>query len=238
MSLKDWLEVSASLVGGASIGAAMMYLFDPDRGNARREHLSEAAERALDAARVTAHATGESLGETWDDVSDRARGWGNQISKQAQRRASQWRGQASDLRDAAGDWLGDASDQARGYGRSAIRSARGYANRAGGYLPQLERHHSGTAVSVTAGVIGALALGAGLMYIFDPNQGRRRRERVRENASRYTQQASDAVRQGAQHAGEYARNVARQAQQTVQEKTGTTPTEPQQQPQQQHETHA
>jgi len=233
MSLKDWLEVSGSLVGGAAIGAAVMYLFDPERGDVRREHLHEAAERALEAARATASATGESLGETWDDVSDRARGWGRQISKRAQRHAAYLRSQASDAGFAAGDWMGDANDQARGYGRSAMRSLRGYANRAGGYLPRFERHHTGSAVGVTAGVVGALALGAGLMYILDPNQGRRRREQVRENAVRYTNQAAQAVRNGAHQASDYARNIAQQAKQVVREKTDA---EPQQQPQHQ-ETH-
>jgi gas vesicle protein len=231
MSAKNWIEVVASLAGGAGIGMGLMYIFDPERGEVRRRHLAEAADRAWEAAGTTLGATGEALEETWDDVSGRARGWGRQVSKRARQEASHLMDRASDARSSAGDWLDDAADQARGYGRKVANRASRYASRAGAMFP-LERHHAGSAFGVTAGVVGALALGAGLMYLFDPNQGRRRREHAREMATHYTHEASQAVRTGAQKATETLRHGAQQAadcardaaqhvKQEVKQKTGT-----------------
>lgn len=229
MSAKNWIEVMASLAGGAGIGMGLMYLLDPDRGSARRHEIADAAERAWDAAHATLGATGDALGETWDGVSDRARGWGKHLSKRARSQASHLMDHASDARDAAGDWLDDTAHQARGYGNTAAKRLRAYAARAGAMVPY-ERHHAGSAASVAAGVVGALALGAGLMYILDPTQGRRRREQARDLATHYTHEAAeavqkgahnatDALKNGAQKAGDFARDAAQQVKQRVQKKT-------------------
>src|SRR4051794_6473579 len=54
-----------SLVGGTALGAAMMYLFDPETGRERRAHLGETTGHAM-------HEAGEALGSTWETVSTRA----------------------------------------------------------------------------------------------------------------------------------------------------------------------
>jgi len=222
MSAKDWIEVTTSMVGGAGIGAALMYLLDPERGDHRREELREMAHHAVQAANVTLGAGEEALGEAWEDASGRARGWGQRISRQAQRARARLMHHAADAQSAAGDWMDDAHDRARGYGRDASNSARGYArqaskyaSRAGSYLPYHEESHVGSAIGITAGVVGALALGAGIMFLFDPNQGNRRRTLVRDKATQYTNEASEAVKRGGQVARDYRQTAVRKAQQAI-----------------------
>ena len=66
MSQKDWIEVGASLLGGVGIGAAIMYFFDPDLGEQRRERCEDATGEYLSSA-------GEHLGEAWETVANKAR---------------------------------------------------------------------------------------------------------------------------------------------------------------------
>lgn len=54
-----------ALVGGLGLGAALMYLFDPDRGRARREVIREKAEGAANKA-------GEYAEQISRDIRDRA----------------------------------------------------------------------------------------------------------------------------------------------------------------------
>lgn len=54
-----------ALVGGLGLGAALMYLFDPDRGRGRRELIREKAEGAANKA-------GEYAEKVSQDIRDRA----------------------------------------------------------------------------------------------------------------------------------------------------------------------
>jgi len=167
MSSKDWIEVTASLLGGASIGAALMYLFDPERGDHRRNELHEVAHRAWEAGAATAAAAGDTVGEHWEDASKHAQGWGNRLSSAARRAGSRLMHRASQAQAAMNDCIDETTGHAQAMGRNASKTARGYADqaskyaqRAGSYVPSYhEESHLGTGVSVTAGVIGALARG-------------------------------------------------------------------------------
>ena len=57
----------AAWLGGIAVGAAFMYVFDPDRGRRRR---ALARDKAIHAARVAS----ETLGSTSRDLSNRAKG--------------------------------------------------------------------------------------------------------------------------------------------------------------------
>src|SRR6266496_13287 len=64
-------------------------------------------------------------------------------------------------------------------------------------------------MGVTMCALGSMALGAALMYTFDPAMGRERRRYVKEKAgnlaseaSNYTRQASDAIRSGVEQVKE------------------------------------
>jgi len=102
-----------SLLGGAAAGAIAMYLLDPDQGRQRREHLTETAGDALSGA-------GDTLGRTWENLSDQAKA----LAAAAAAKAA-----------TAGE---HAHDAARDFSRSdAVRGARGYASDAGTHLSSL-----------------------------------------------------------------------------------------------------
>lgn len=237
MSKRDWIEVGVSLLGGAGIGAAVMYLFDPDLGDERRER---AAERASEYAA----AAGETLGAGWERVAegahgaaDRARAMAGEWSDAAAERAhalskrgrkmgssfadtlrdygsniadyagglwSRGSSKASDYADSAHGFLGDASDRARSTGRSAWKSTR----RAMGYRPGPT---AGSVAGITVGAIGALALGAGLMFLLDPAQGRRRRALIRDKTSNYARRTAHYAERTGRHLANRASGMAHDA---------------------------
>jgi uncharacterized membrane protein len=66
------------------------------------------------------------------------------------------------------------------------------------------------AVARVSGFIGASAVGAGLMYLFDPQRGRRRRARLRDRALSATHEMGEDATATARHLGHRARGqVAR-----------------------------
>src|SRR2546421_3833376 len=124
MSQKDWIEVGASLLGGIGIGASLMYFFDPQLGEGRREQCFETTGDYLSSA-------GERLGETWETVANKARDVGGGVAETAGDWTSRARKMArryvSGARSAASDYADDAGDAARSWGRGASRTARRYA---------------------------------------------------------------------------------------------------------------
>ncbi len=116
-------EDTLYLVGGALLGAAAMYLMDPEAGDRRRRQIAKAAEDAYDGARHT-------VGEHVDYISSRARDLSHQVADHAsglqdnaasysQHLADQARGIASDLTDRAAGYVRGGQKQADRYGRQA-----------------------------------------------------------------------------------------------------------------------
>jgi gas vesicle protein len=192
-----------SLLGGAVLGAAAMYLLDPDAGERRRREL---AERTGDA---TSRA-GEAFGPAWDRVSNTARNFGSSLATGASAfghsaisKFDDLRGSASDAAGRAGERasehvssLGDSlsehasnlRDRASDLGSSLADSFRHYGHRArkaasnaapAGWFEE-EESHIGTYVG--AG-LGTLVLGAAAMYFLDPTRGRTRRTRAMDQAT-------------------------------------------------------
>lgn len=219
MSKRDWIEVTASLLGGAGIGAAIMYFFDPELGDRRRTVCREATGEALSSA-------GERVGEAWETVAHKVRGAGEGAAESAGDWMSRARRFFSRAGSAASDYADDASEQARSWGRSAARSARGYARSARktarDWADWDEGPSGGAIAGITAGAVGALALGAGLMFLLDPAQGRRRRALIRDKAysaavrtGRYAQKTGRHWSNKAQGLAAEARGLASQAKEKV-----------------------
>jgi gas vesicle protein len=210
MSQKDWIEVGASLLGGIGIGASLMYFFDPQLGDERREQCFETTGEYLSSA-------GERLGETWQTVANKARDVGEGVAETA----GDWSSRAGKLArryvsgagSAASDYAGDAAGTARSWGRSAAKTARGYTRGAGDWLGVGggSRQTSGSIAGITAGVVGALALGAGLMFLLDPTQGRRRRALIRDKAVSYTNEATRYAQSTGRHLSNKAQGLAHRA---------------------------
>jgi hypothetical protein len=191
MMKKDLIEITTSLLGGAGIGAALMYLMDPLSGTYRREHIAGAAEHAMSSARQAVRNTGsgmtQSLGHAISSLSDHARAMKE-----------------------------DMSDYASETGRSARKSTRDagrrLSSRARRYLPSMMSSHEeepmmGTGTAVTLTALSALALGAGIMYVMDPTSGRRRRAVMRDKAVRYAHDTTDTLSGKAQDLSNRARGL-------------------------------
>jgi gas vesicle protein len=218
MSKRDWIEVGASLLGGAGIGAAIMYFFDPQLGDTRRAQCRQATGEALSSA-------GERLGGAWENVAQKVRGAGESTADTA----SDWTDKArrffSGAASSASDYASDAGKSARRYARRARRTA-------GDWLDWDDKDPSGgTIVGITAGAVGALGLGAGLMFLLDPAQGRRRRALIRDKAVSAARRTQHYVQQKGRHWSNKVQGLAAEtstfASQAKEKLTGRGSSEPQ-----------
>jgi hypothetical protein len=179
-----------SLAGGIGIGAGILYLLDPDKGQKRRHDLlssaSDLASSAKDYAGEAFGHVGSALGGALGSARDYA---GEKLSS---------------ARDYADDAMGDAGGYASNQMRRAQRQARDFIQRQT-FGETRSEHRMG----VTLCALSSMALGAAVMYAFDPASGRNRRRYVREQAgnlaseaSNYAHQASQAIRSGIEQAKE------------------------------------
>jgi len=183
------------------LGAAVMYLFDPEVGEKRRGHIRH----------TTSHAAGSALGMVADEahaLSSKAKSLASSLSGAAAHEAEHLANQTRQLGSYAGHlagqlWTG-ATSMVSDHAQHAQDSAKGYARKAA----LAARHalgepepHSPIArwTGITAGAVGALAIGAGLMFLLDPIQGRIRRERLRDKANVYANRGSRYVQETAHH---------------------------------------
>src|SRR4051812_33091725 len=129
-----------AVAGGAAIGAALMFLLDPEAGEKRRRAAREAAAHAIDT-------TGNALGSTWEAVSDTAhhaaehltpdrstrKGW----RKSLNRATGALSGASATAGDTASDWLESAKSYLPGMPtrRSMRRSRDSWLDSAKEYLP-------------------------------------------------------------------------------------------------------
>ncbi|HEV7300146.1 MAG TPA: hypothetical protein VGN72_12325 [Tepidisphaeraceae bacterium] len=132
-----------SMLGGIAAGAALMYLLDPEEGQARRENLSKSANDALSKAGTSLGALGtvaasslhsatEGTGSAWSTLADKARELAQSIGEHASTATSTAAAAATAAgatgyaaaRDTASDWANRASTSARNAYDSASHSAR------------------------------------------------------------------------------------------------------------------
>jgi osmotically-inducible protein OsmY len=146
-----------SLLGGAGIGAALMYFFDPEEGSQRRHELVDLTGSAWGTVKEKAseygHATAVAAGAFGNALSDKASEYGSAISDRA-----------SNVKHRVAN---------SGFGHEASDRMR--------YLVRGKQSHgieSGTGQLFTA--LGCIALGVGAMYLLDPTDGARRRTTLRD----------------------------------------------------------
>lgn len=118
-----------SLLGGAVLGAAAMYLLDPDSGERRRREL---AERTGDA---TSRA-GEALGPMWDRVSDSARTFGSSLATGASAFGHSAMSKLDDMRSSASDAAGRMGDRAGDQASSLRDQLSEHASNLGAHLSE------------------------------------------------------------------------------------------------------
>jgi len=185
-----------SLLGGAAVGAVAMYLMDPNHGDERRARALETAHRALEAGTVAArtayHGTADALGHAWEAASEKAGEAGSaayaampstkDVRKGGERMLDRVYDAGSNLRDTAGSWMDSARNM-------LPRSA------------HLERHsdYAMNPAGVSATALGALALGAGAMWLFDAARGRGRRAWIGQKATHFMHEIGSFGRATGRH---------------------------------------
>jgi len=226
------IENTMSLLGGAGLGAALMYLFDPDLGEQRREDARSAAGQAVSS-------TGEALHSTAHTAADSARSFASRISDYAHDLADRTGSESSSLADrasgfaagayksarkamrrsgsSASDYASDAADRARDLRDDLGDRASSLWSRARSSAGMEESHPIATATGITAGTIGVLALGAGLMYFMDPERGRGRRAWASDKIFSVSRRTGKRARSFGRHLGNQMQGVAAEARHMVPE---------------------
>jgi gas vesicle protein len=230
--MKRPIEDGLSLLVGAGVGMALMYLLDPDAGGDRREQIQRTAREKLAAASDAASAGFGHLHEAVNSAAqtpavqmlaaraaEAAKGVYNEFghhaataanaANDAQHQAgeaahgvhSKVAGKLDELRGRATDWAGDLKDSAQSrYGK--------WLNRTSLQLGRDEDHHY---VGQTACALGSLALGAGAVYLLDPDLGHERRAQLVGRATYAVRETGDFFRKTGRHLVTRGRAVARSA---------------------------
>jgi hypothetical protein len=181
------------VIAGAGIGAALMFLLDPDQGRRRRERLAEAATAA-------AHRTGELAHGAWDSASDSAIEGAAALYAATPSR--------KELRRGGRRLWGRASDAFGSAAESTSDTAGSWLDTAKSYLPELPHVHVHRASqhrtrigagSAGAGAAGALLLGLGAMWLLDPDRGRGRRAWIGQKTNRLLNETGRFMRATGRH---------------------------------------
>jgi len=200
-------QIASSILGGAGIGAALMYIFDPDQGKRRREYIADHAQDIAGNAWDTVSNQARNIGSTAADYTSSAanatRDTARSLYDSARDVASGWLGRASDAtagaRDRASDFLDDASDWGNDQYQAAKKSYKRGITRAASALGAEQHGISVAGAAFTA--LTTLAIGAGLMYLLDPKAGAQRRRMVRDKTMDAARQTGSAVSSAAQTVG-------------------------------------
>jgi ElaB/YqjD/DUF883 family membrane-anchored ribosome-binding protein len=122
--------------------------------------------------------------EHLENVAGKAKGWLSKATDRVSDAHDDLADRASDLRSRANEYR----DRARGAGDHLAGKHDGHPIIAG--------------TAITAGTVGALAIGAGIAYFLDPSQGRNRREEVIGSVTDWGRRVGFSLR-------EYGRHLAR-----------------------------
>jgi len=164
-SSSGWLAGLLSMVGGVGIGAGLLYLLDPDKGQKRRNQILSSASDLASSAKDYA---GDAFGSIGSKVGDAL----------------------GSARDYASEKMHGVSGYARDRADDVAHGVRAYAQKQ--VFGETRAEHR---VGVTICALSSMALGAALMYAFDPASGKNRRRYVRDKAGEFASSASDYARQ-------------------------------------------
>jgi hypothetical protein len=181
------------LIGGAGLGAVLMYLLDPEAGEQRRTHLSERATRA-------ASTTGNVAGNLWDMATEA----GGALVDRATEAGTAGAAAASSLGSRFTERAGDTAHSLHKGARRQMTSAR---NTASGWFGHEEESRYVPSATTAMSAATALAAGVGLMYLLDPTDGARRRNVLLGKTTRFLNETGDFFRRTGRHLSNRSRGV-------------------------------
>jgi len=205
-SSSAWLSGLMSLAGGVGIGAGLLYLLDPEQGEKRRRNIASGA-RSLGSN--IAGSTSDWLTSAGDYASDTASSANRSARRMASRGADEAGGMLSGIGGALGSVRGFVGDKLGGvsdYASDRYENAKGYLQ---DQLCEETRMQHRVNVGICA--LSSMALGAALMYVFDPTMGSSRRRTAMDKASDLASQAGDYASQAGGYVKEQASNLSSQA---------------------------
>jgi len=202
-SSSSWTSALMSLAGGIGLGAGLLYLLDPDEGERRRNRIVSGARQF---GTNIAGSASDLLTSAGDYASDTASGVSKSTRRFASNRADEASGMVggalSSVRDFVSDKFGGVSD----YASEKYEGTKGYLQDRLGRETQTQHR-----VSMGLCALSSMAVGAALMYVFDPTMGRARRMAAARSASDLASQAGDYASQAGGYVREQANNVASKA---------------------------
>ncbi|HEY7119932.1 MAG TPA: hypothetical protein VH475_25310 [Tepidisphaeraceae bacterium] len=202
-SSSGWTNTFLSLAGGIGLGAGLLYLLDPDKGQRRRQQILDSAS---DMGRSLADRVSSLASSASDYAGDTARGYGKSARRFAGDRADDAGGMISGAIGSVRDFVGDKFGGARDYASDKLEAAKDLLRYQIDGETKTQRR-----IGQTICALSSMALGAALMYVFDPSMGRSRRRYVREQAGNLANQAGQYASQATQSVGKQASNLASQA---------------------------
>ncbi|MBC8107118.1 MAG: YtxH domain-containing protein [Anaerolineae bacterium] len=189
-----------SLLAGAGVGVAMMYLFDPEEGEQRRRRLANRSAQLLESSKDLAYETAQTGSSAAQSIGSRIAGAASHVAGLAtdygSRAASHLSTGGVDLVERARESLPSLTGL-----RESASDAKHRVNLA---LGREKEHHY---VGQTACAVGSLALGAGLLWMFDPRLGRSRRTWLRDKGMHWMRESGDFFRYAGTHAANRIRGT-------------------------------
>jgi osmotically-inducible protein OsmY len=199
-----------SLLGGAVLGAVAMYLLDPEAGARRRRQIAETTGEA-------AHTASERLQPILERVGDTARNVGLGIAGGATALGHGVAERYEDVRDSRrvrhfGDHVSDLGHRAaERFRRAGLQARKGASAAAAAPSQWFRREEESHAGAYAATGLGTLVLGAGLMYMLDPQRGRGRRALAMDKARSIVNRTGRTFRQVGQDLRNRTRGYAHEA---------------------------
>jgi len=188
-----------SLITGAAVGAALMYAFDPDAGERRRRVAYQAASGALDSA---GHALGDAYHSAAGSVGHALSHAGEYVAQTASSAADSLPSTQDALDAGRGLFrrtAQGAADTAADYRDRAAKQAHSWFDSARNWIPERRRPTDISLTSASAVTAGALAMGIGAMWLFDPARGRGRRAWLGQKATRIVNETGQFMRATGRH---------------------------------------
>jgi hypothetical protein len=199
------VEDGISLLAGAGIGMALMYLLDPEEGPQRRQRLKRVAGDFMESA-------GTNVSTALGAASGGASNFASRMRDRAGNAFDNTSDYVSDTASGATGLFSKAADYGRdiyGRARSAVSNAwhrsgdaaEDAVDYAGSFIPHIEteadrrRHFWGQIICA----LGSLGLGAGIVYYIDPDRGRTRRAKLRDKFVHFTNETGDFFSRTGRH---------------------------------------